>query len=803
MTELSSWIIEDLKKSGLSDDTIREMKIEELAGTKGMDRLNKLLGFSHLDNHGILVLSACYAIPYPGENFTRVKLRHKIKDAKYLSPKRDAIDTAFHLYYLPSEQEKLSKQKYALIVTEGEKKTAKITQELRQLDGRRKAVAVGIPGVTMWRDCPEWKQTRLSSREVYICFDADFRENPDVQYQMLGLFLGLRKQKANVKVMTFEEGKGIDDHLVIKEQEGSQSSDVLRTLMETAMANIFDLLEHINHYKLADALAASYYSIEEDSKALWDEFKLGRKYHISFATFKKMLSKAYKEKEKKQQEQQAPTVEQVKGEKKESEKIPFCFWYETREQELKINQAALYAWLEKEGICKIFPPEDPKSIKRILVLIKNNMVKEISTLWIQNFVSEKIKTLPEQISPTKTKDDLFELFLRGINVYIMDDKLNTIPFRNIDFVQDEKEKSFFFFKNGFVEVEKESVALKEYSRLQGYIWESQVICHDLMVMNNEEYKTPFPFVQFLQNICSIRNKETKITDNQRYLSLLAVLGYLLHNHKTTSNKFAIILTEANLTNEPQGRTGKGLLMQAVNKLRKVTILDGKNFSFDSQFAFQNVELDTQILFFDDVQKYFQFERLFSAITEGLSFERKHKDRVNLPPEKSPKIVVSTNFAIQGNSESHKGRKYEMELLCYYSSKFTPVDEFGKEFFHSWDTEEWNYFYNFMIQCVQWYLRSGKIPVYGSETVAERRFVNTTSNEFLTFADKLGRNIEISVNDTYAQYLEYSGQDKKDLSNLRFSKWIRAYCEFKKLEHISLIRTVSGKSIRFFIMKTNT
>jgi len=117
--------LDDLRRSGLSDNIIQEMRIEEVKGPKSLERLNEVLGFSHIDKQSILQMTECYLIPYPCPDFTRVKLHYKIEGAKYLSPKKSHIDTAFHLYFLPEEQEKLSKQKYALIITEGEKKTAK------------------------------------------------------------------------------------------------------------------------------------------------------------------------------------------------------------------------------------------------------------------------------------------------------------------------------------------------------------------------------------------------------------------------------------------------------------------------------------------------------------------------------------------------------------------------------------------------------------------------------------------------------------------------------------------------------
>lgn len=301
MLDYREWMIKDLRDSGLSDTTILEMRLEEIKGQKGNERLKEILGFLHIENHSILQLSECYLIHYPNNGFCRLKLQNKIGDAKYLSPKKEKSDTAFHLYFLKGEEEKLSKSKYALIITEGEKKAAKVTQELRKM--QKKSVCIGLPGITLWKS-PDWKDIRLSGREVYICFDSDFRENVDVQQQMLSLFLWLKKQKANVKVITFDKGKGIDDYLVIQELESKSPQEALSNLLDNAEENIFPLVSQINYFKLADAMLSAFYSIDIDCKMIWDEFKLSKQYGITWRTFKSLVTKEYKEKKRELKEKQ-------------------------------------------------------------------------------------------------------------------------------------------------------------------------------------------------------------------------------------------------------------------------------------------------------------------------------------------------------------------------------------------------------------------------------------------------------------------------------------------------------------------
>ena len=125
---------------------------------------------------------------------------------------------------------------------------------------------------------------------------------------------------------------------------------------------------------------------------------------------------------------------------------------------------------------------------------------------------------------------------------------------------------------------------------------------------------------------------------------------------------------------------KDYLCKVLKQIRKTSILDGKAFDDKKGFPYQTVSLDSQILVWDDVKKGFNFESKFSLVTEGLTIERKNKDAVKLPVEDSPKIVISTNYVIQGDGNSHDRRKHEIEIAQYYGKNLTPFEEFGRQLF---------------------------------------------------------------------------------------------------------------------------
>ena len=201
------------------------------------------------------------------------------------------------------------------------------------------------------------------------------------------------------------------------------------------------------------------------------------------------------------------------------------------------------------------------------------------------------------------------------------------------------------------------------------------------------------------------------------------------------------------------------------------------------------QLTRQILCFDDVKKYFNFERLFSVVTEGLTLEKKNKDAIKIPFSKSPKIAITTNYAIKGTGNSFQRRKWELELYQHYTKSYTPQDEFGKLFFGDWDVDEWCVFDNYMIECLQLYL---------SEGLVESEFVNLkirqlsafTSHDFIEWCgliadsnenDKLGFGFKIYKNELYFdfidEYPDYGPKSKMTISRQVFYKWLYSYAEY--------------------------
>jgi hypothetical protein len=261
--------------------------------------------------------------------------------------------------------------------------------------------------------------------------------------------------------------------------------------------------------------------------------------------------------------------------------------------------------------------------------------------------------------------------------FFKEEFLSMLSTIEIYFIADTKDASYLYYKNCAVKISKDGITTLDYLDLGGYVWKDHVIDRNFNICN---VTGKCDFKKFVSNING--------GDEQRVKSMESTLGFLMHGYKNLSFCPAVILNDEVISDNPEGGTGKGLLMNALSKMKKLVVIDGKSFAFERSFAYQLVSADTQILCFDDVRKHFDFERLFSVVTEGLTLEKKNKDAIKIPFSRSPKIAITTNYAIKGAGNSFARRKWELELHQYYTKEFTPLDEFGKLMFGDWNDEDW-------------------------------------------------------------------------------------------------------------------
>jgi len=434
------------------------------------------------------------------------------------------------------------------------------------------------------------------------------------------------------------------------------------------------------------------------------------------------------------------------------------FWYINDKNKVQVDLLKYKLFLERNGFKKFFPADCQKPT---WVKIISNKVVETSIEKIKDFVLEFLLERKEI--------DVWKYCANYPNLF-SDKLLLMLDSVELMMLRDTKYKSFFAFKNGILEVDKDKFKLIDFIDVNGYIWESQIIQRDWIELENYENE----YQQFVKNI-----------SNNEPIAIECAIGYLLSTYKNKINNKAIILNDELISNNPEGGTGKGLFVQGLRQIRNVSILDGKTFDDKKSFPYQTVSPECQVLVFDDVLKNFNFENKFSLVTEGMTLERKNKDAIKLKVEDSPKMVISTNYAIKGEGNSHDRRRHELEIAQYYGKNLTPYHEFGKQLFDDWEVEDFKKFDNYMIYCLMAYLKNGLIK-QNSKNLKLRKFIAETQMEFYEWAedtDLLPRNTRHNKTELYTKFIEEYQDFKKWLQVKTFVKWVDKYCKYKDFTYL--------------------
>lgn len=446
----------------------------------------------------------------------------------------------------------------------------------------------------------------------------------------------------------------------------------------------------------------------------------------------------------------------------EKENSKQTFWEKNDKGTIKIVHYSFKKFLEDNGFYK-YCPEGSKNY--VFVKVTNNLIDHTSEKEIKDFVLNHLIDL----------DDLsvYNYFADNVR-FFRDEFLTLLSTIDIYFIEDSKSTAYLYYQNCAVKITKDLVEPIDYLDLGGYVWKDHIIPRKFKICDDKTCD----YSIFINNICG--------RDANRTATMESTIGFMMHGYKNLSYCPAIILNDEVISDNPEGGTGKGLFMNALSRMKKLVVIDGKAFAFEKSFPYQLVSADTQILCFDDVKKHFDFERLFSVVTEGLTLEKKNKDAIKIPFAKSPKIAITTNYAIKGSGNSFARRKWEIELHQHYNKNHTPLDEFGKHFFDDWDEDEWCLFDNYMVGCLQNYLSTGLV---------KSKFVNLqirqlsaeTSHDFIEWCGLVAghqknQNLEVGIKlmkqdlyfDFIGEYPDYAPKAKMTISRTRFYKWLSAY-----------------------------
>jgi hypothetical protein len=243
------------------------------------------------------------------------------------------------------------------------------------------------------------------------------------------------------------------------------------------------------------------------------------------------------------------------------------------------------------------------------------------------------------------------------------------------------------------------------------------------------------------------------------INKLFAFGFLLHKEKVADRAwtpFAMDATSESATSA-NGGTGKSVFFNSAMRvmLKSNSTKSGRDKElFNNKHVFDGVTKDTDYLLFDDLDKGFPYDRIYTEVTGSMNVNPKNAKAYSIDFKDSPKIALTSNFAVDDADSSTQRRILYTVFSDWYHHKtnslsyvHTPKDDFGKLLFDGFTEEEYNDFFNLCAQTLSWYL-------------------TTTEKIDCPMGAVDGRNKRQAIGDDIYGFFDTFFEDKKDLYVLR-------------------------------------
>lgn len=515
------------------------------------------------------------------------------------------------------------------------------------------------------------------------------------------------------------------------------------------------------------------------------------------------------------------------------------FWQETvtdkegvERKKIEIKATNLLYYLRLNGFYKL---KDPITGEVKPCRLNEYKVESMEPKQLRDFVREDLKA--RQVSP-----NIMEAYINSKRATqsIYDDLDNI----EVSFDVSTPTTRTLFFDNCSIVVSADGLKITNSKDVSTYCWANKVIPHKFTELppafhidaNNEFHIDSLrsKVFRYLINGSRLNWKAEMETDDpeadakyaaenkfniygprlteeqmqEHHLNLLNKLytyGYLLHHFKQDDMAKCVWIMESKLTNEDEssGGSGKSLFMRVLHymKLADIVTLDGRDGDMTKNNHFlDRVSSNTDILFIDDAAKNFPFDTFYGKITGQLTVNPKGSQSFEIDYRDSPYTVISSNFPWKGDDRSTLRRLIPVVFGDYYheqgsdgqykETRMVSSDFDGQNLFgHEHTDEDWNADYNFMVNCLQFYLKN-KTTVFMPplEKVMQRVRNAMMGDTFKAWADIYFAQDDEHPNErldhvlikqwVYDDYCSELGKTGKSKSSQSFKVALKIYCKEK-------------------------
>jgi len=399
--------------------------------------------------------------------------------------------------------------------------------------------------------------------------------------------------------------------------------------------------------------------------------------------------------------------------------IPMCFAVIVNNRESwRVDVKGIMDWARRAGYCWLRMSSTEESSKTLCRVV-NNIIYEADMTDLQREYLREV----DKVYVGEGENRLLYNFMPSVVKY-----MDSLPIFDQKILRDARGVSYIFFTNGALKITKDKADLIRYNEIDGCVFHKHI--------KNFDYKPADGHGNFGQFIDMIsHNAEHKAF-------IMSAIGYIMHYYKLRDfAKALMIIEDVEDQEQARGRSGKGLIAQFVEYIRWTVQQDGRNYKGDSQFKMQRVVPGVQIFYLNDPDTGLLMNQFYNIITDDMLIEAKGKKSYTIPFDHSPKLLITTNYLPNLESDSDKDRFIVLAIKKVFGSSFTLREAFPGVVFFADDWEDYNRngVIRLAIDCIQMYLNKG-VVVYQSDEMkrnADMRVVkNIVSDSIIETMEKV-------------------------------------------------------------------
>lgn len=502
--------------------------------------------------------------------------------------------------------------------------------------------------------------------------------------------------------------------------------------------------------------------------------------------------------------------------------LPLQFWtewFKGGKTNYNLSNTRLYHFLSHMG----FGRYESENLKEGFLYIRKegSIVKVLHPYEIENYVHAFLEE--RQMSPD-LRDYIYKSNQLG------ERSMSKLPKLDIDFTDSDKHTQYLFFPKKVLKINPTEIVEFKQGEVDKFIWEDKII--DFNIKKEEAHfkvttdatgdldieiiKKDNPFLNYLINTSRVHwrkeleehyegkaekeadeyfkanqfniagdnlSEDEKHEQKLHLINKMYSIGYLLHKYKDESKAWCVFAMDNKISEsgESHGGSGKSLCYGYLNNvLKRRFYLKGRDEKLtQNDFIYHGVTEDTDYIMIDDASQYLKFDFFFSEITGSLKVNPKNAQPYEIPFSKAPKFVISSNFTIRDADPSTARRLLYVVFSDYYH--FNKDDEYkqvrqvsddfgGRNLFKDFTEAEWNAYYNFCAQCVQFFLAHPDKVNPPMDNVTKRSLQAEMGDAFMGWADAFFSTMDVNET-TFAETPRYL--DNYFAKEMAFEDFIKA------------------------------